>query len=468
MSATPEKKPFGEKIASAAKSSARIKKLLFADVFLGLTLFVYLVKLSPVVSVFFAKSLSRPYRAGAGFLTSLVPFSVTEFLIIVAVVFAFVFIVSLFSLLFRKKWRKIFDKVISLVLVVSAVAAVYSLTAQFDYERPTPDKPWMAADMSLNEYRSAIVSIAKDAGSLAASFKKDKDGYSVAPSFEETAKKMQAEVQKYAGGDYGYYVPLPKKVRNSWEMDLTNILGITFAPTNEVNMNANISNLDLPYYMAHELAHSLGIMSEREANIFAAFVTLASDDPYIKYSGYRALIGDLIQPIRDLDRDENYHMEQRMREESVRLGLPEFLPDANVSLEVWEWYLQQFKELGGEESLDYIYGRGETEIAFRKALGADFFKDGEIPYYTENLPEWMSEISAFFGKIGKWFNDIYLKSSGSSAGTGSYDTGDSILIPDGGVPDGGVPDGGGAESVIVYSETVKIFLWVFQASGSAL
>lgn len=455
--------PKNIRLLSDKKASTRLKKLLFVDVFLGLTLFVYLAKLSPVVSVFFAKSLSRPYRTAAGFLTSLVPFSVTEFLIIVAVLFALVFVASLISLLFRKKWRKILDKLISLVLVVSAVAAVYSLTAQFDYERPTPDKPWIAVDMSLEEYRTAIVSIAKDAGQIAASFPKDKNGYSIAPSFAETAKKMQAEVQKYAGGDYGYYVPLPKKVWNSWEMDLTNILGITFAPTNEVNMNANISNYDLPYYMAHELAHSLGIMSEREANIFAAFVTLNSDDAYIRYSGYRALIDDLIQPIRDLDRDKNYHMEQRMREESIRLGLPEFLPDADVSLEVWEWYFQQFKELGGEDCLNYIYGRGETEIAFRKSLGADFFKDAEIPYYTKNLPKWMSEISAFFGKVGEWFNDIYLKSSGSSSGTGSYDTGDSILIPDGGNPDGGEED-----KVIVYSETVKIFLWVFQTSGSAL
>ena len=42
----------------------------------------------------------------------------------------------------------------------------------------------------------------------------------------------------------------------------------------------------IPYTAAHELAHQRGIAREDEANFVAFLVCMASDDPYIQYSGY--------------------------------------------------------------------------------------------------------------------------------------------------------------------------------------
>ena len=56
--------------------------------------------------------------------------------------------------------------------------------------------------------------------------------------------------------------------------------------TGEANVNVNFPDYVIPFTAAHELAHQRGIAREDEANFVAFLVCTASDDPYIRYSGY--------------------------------------------------------------------------------------------------------------------------------------------------------------------------------------
>jgi hypothetical protein len=58
---------------------------------------------------------------------------------------------------------------------------------------------------------------------------------------------------------------------------------------------------ELPFLMAHEIAHVRGIANEGEANLVALLATLASDDPRFQYSGWLYLWGYLRSSSQRLD-----------------------------------------------------------------------------------------------------------------------------------------------------------------------
>ena len=68
--------------------------------------------------------------------------------------------------------------------------------------------------------------------------------------------------------------------------------------TNEAQVNYLIPKNSYPATVCHEIAHQLGIASEKEANFIAYFSAINSEDPYVKYAGYtfatRYCYGDLL------------------------------------------------------------------------------------------------------------------------------------------------------------------------------
>ena len=66
----------------------------------------------------------------------------------------------------------------------------------------------------------------------------------------------------------------------------THIAGVYTYFTGEANINVNFPDYTIPYTAAHEMAHQRGIAREDEANFVAFLVCAASDDDYIRYSGY--------------------------------------------------------------------------------------------------------------------------------------------------------------------------------------
>lgn len=80
-----------------------------------------------------------------------------------------------------------------------------------------------------------------------------------------------------------------KYVANSEVMSYAHITGIYSFFTGEANLNIAFPDYYLPFTAAHEMAHQRGIAREDEANFVAFLVCNASDDAYIRYSGYYEL-----------------------------------------------------------------------------------------------------------------------------------------------------------------------------------
>ncbi len=78
----------------------------------------------------------------------------------------------------------------------------------------------------------------------------------------------------------------PKPVYFSGLMSRFGISGIYSPLTGEPNYNSLQPDCDLPFSVAHEMAHQRGFAREAEANFVAFLVCIRASHPYVRYSGY--------------------------------------------------------------------------------------------------------------------------------------------------------------------------------------
>jgi hypothetical protein len=91
---------------------------------------------------------------------------------------------------------------------------------------------------------------------------------------------------------------LPKPAYSSDVLTRLGISGIYFPFTAEPNYNADIPDFQLPFSIAHEMAHQRGIARESEANFVAYVICVNSGDPFVRYSGFRNGLGVLSELYR--------------------------------------------------------------------------------------------------------------------------------------------------------------------------
>jgi hypothetical protein len=123
----------------------------------------------------------------------------------------------------------------------------------------------------------------------------------------------------------GLYAP-PKPLFASGAFTRIRLSGIYSPFTGEPNYNADMPDFQLPFTMAHEMAHQRGVARESEANFVAYLVCVSSRDPFVRYSGYRNGLGVL---------SELYRFEpEKARELARQLG-PGFREDSRRAALFW-------------------------------------------------------------------------------------------------------------------------------------
>ncbi|HVF49889.1 MAG TPA: DUF3810 domain-containing protein [Pyrinomonadaceae bacterium] len=85
----------------------------------------------------------------------------------------------------------------------------------------------------------------------------------------------------------------PKPVYFSGLMSRMQVSGIYSPLTGEPNFNAQMPDADLPFTIAHEIAHQRGFAREDEASFVAFVACTASPHPYVRYSAYLNALGVL-------------------------------------------------------------------------------------------------------------------------------------------------------------------------------
>jgi hypothetical protein len=94
-----------------------------------------------------------------------------------------------------------------------------------------------------------------------------------------------------------------KPVMLSEPWTYTHISGMYTFITGEANVNTNYPDFIMISSAAHEMAHQRGIGKEDEANFIAFLVCSLSDDPYIRYCGYADVLSEVMNQLSSANRD---------------------------------------------------------------------------------------------------------------------------------------------------------------------
>ena len=162
------------------------------------------------------------------------------------------------------------------------------------------------AEVSASELRTTTEAVIKELNALAAKTDYGEDRFSNIPySYTELNQKLN-EAYKKGADRYGFIQSLKCRVKPvilSEPMTYTHISGVYTFFTGEANVNVNYPEYNLPYTMAHEMAHQRGISREDEANFVAYLICIESDDEYIRYSAYLNMFEYLSNALYKADRE---------------------------------------------------------------------------------------------------------------------------------------------------------------------
>ena len=377
--------------------------------FLLLTM-LWVRTLSPAFSEWVCRYVARPWIYVFGHISSIFPFTIYEFCLIALIIGGITLIVFAIIGLVRKRGKEVLVGLLSVVIFVLSALDIYTAVAGFSYYRPAPPVPKSEQKYESREVTDIVRYFLDDYNSLAEKMERDKFGNTISPyTLDELSTVLRKEYARL-GSDYYYgYTPRAKGILNSWAMTLNNITGCAFLPFGEPAVNRQTPASDLVQTMAHEMAHTKGVMREGDANFVSYYLLLTSNDDYLRYCGYFSVFYSL-------------------------------LPAVNADSSIKTDYIEMVSSISP-------LIRTETSNA--------------VKFWTEKSkqPGFAGFINRVSEKVGDFVNDLFLKSNGANNGSGSY----SDKVTDGGShEDHTDPDTGEIHYDVTYSSVQKMFFAIFE------
>ena len=129
-------------------------------------------------------------------------------------------------------------------------------------------------------------------------------------SFSENVKISAKNIQNLETlfGDsiirYKYKYPSVKKSLFSLPLTYMGFSGYINPFTNEANINYNIPASSQVFVINHEIAHQLGIASEKDANFISFVMLINSDNEYHKYCGLSYALRLCLSEVSKIDMDQ--------------------------------------------------------------------------------------------------------------------------------------------------------------------
>lgn len=239
-----------------------------------------------------------------GKVTGLVPFSVGEWMLYLAVVMLFVLVLGgAVYVIFRKKlpdkWKCIYRKYSLFVYwIFGVICVIMTLNCFLLYQSSPINERYQIGAGQKREYGISEIALVRDyvveqANALSVTFDRDEKGYLIytLPLKEEAKAQMRKLGEKFdvLSGDY----PDPKGLAMSGFYSQQYIMGYYFPFSMEANYNRQMYLTNIPVTMCHELSHLKGFIREDEANFIGYLACVDSDDPLFRYSGYLSVLGYL-------------------------------------------------------------------------------------------------------------------------------------------------------------------------------
>lgn len=309
----------GEALAQelAPTKEKRIKKCewlgipLFSWVLFGIAALSLLVMLIYNLSEGFANFYNRYpaafFRGALGVVSSVLPCSIAEAAIIFLPVF-FVAVVIYANRRYTDSWRSVIRFLVMVLSVASLFFSTFALNFASGYHTSSVDKllELDRKDVSAAELKATAELLVEEINLYTDYLYADGNGSTVMPYGYDTLSKKLYEAYGKVCEEHDFISRFPSRVKPvmlSEPWTYTHIAGVYTYFTGEANINTNFPDYTLPYTAAHEMAHQRGIAREDEANFVAFLVCTASDDEYIRYSGYLNLYEYVSNALYSADKD---------------------------------------------------------------------------------------------------------------------------------------------------------------------
>ena len=239
---------------------------------------------------FFNKYISGTFRFILAQITSIVPFSIAEALILLIPVILFLIIRYVWQYRCNTK-RSTIVTVICIFSVASLFVSGFVLIFSAGYRTTELDENLGIETPPIGKYDlyNSSVFLSEEINKLAPEINYDSSGFSVMPySMSEMNEKLLDAYDKFCENNkfLNNFPSRLKPVLLSEGMSYSHITGVYTFFTGESNLNVGFPDYTIPYTAAHELAHQRGIAREDEANMIAFLVCMESDDTYIRYCAY--------------------------------------------------------------------------------------------------------------------------------------------------------------------------------------
>ena len=274
----------------------------------GCAVLVYvLARFWTAFAEFWARYPSQGLRFILAKLTSWIPFSLAEALILSLPVLAAAYIIYSNRALNRSDSPRAFwSCLMPLICAIFLLLSYFCLAFGPCYFRNGLDTNlgFKREAVSAEDLRDCAVWLSGEIEAIEDQIAYGASGHSYMPySYYEMTGKLNDAFAAYAEkADYiSSFRASVKPVVLSVPMTYTHISGVYTFFTGEANVNVNFPDFCTPYTTAHEMSHQRGIAREDEANFVAFLVCMESDDVYIRYSALVNLLQYVLSALSRAD-----------------------------------------------------------------------------------------------------------------------------------------------------------------------
>lgn len=341
------------------------RRILYIVLLVAVLLYLNSLKADVAASESMIRGYVRLYGQYAAMISAYVPFSLTE-IVAALLVFVVLTLVILFLVnLFKGHGVKAVNNLLLSGVYVLIPVVLYVFSCQLSYGREAIPLPFYETDVESSEFVAIYNYYADDLNTVISELEFEDNGELKGEVDINALAQEVYEAHTLADNDYYHpYAGNIKSMYSSFAFRELQITGVSFAPFGEANINTLNTKIAIPLTMAHEIAHTRGVMREDDANQMAFYVCLSSPSPLLRYSAYVS----------------NFYQLEAM---------------------VSETYLSAI-EREDLHAIDPIFNLSRA--------------------YTYNY--W--EQHQLLRDIGEFFNDLYIRSSGVEEGTDSYQGGTEI------------------------------------------
>lgn len=321
------------------------------------------LKNNPEICEAMTRGFARTYGSFVSKITNFIPISLTE-LSFISLGLGIIALIT-FSIigLKRKKFIGSINRVIEIGAIILLSLNIYALSCEFAYARKEMPLPYYEGEVERTEHVDIFNYFADDVNVCISELEFEESGeIKTDMPLNDIAEEVEKAYSIIDGNDY--FAPHfggVKPMLSSFVYREFQITGVTYSPLAEANINTLNTKTAIPLTIAHELAHTKGVMREDDANKLAFYVCINSEHPYLRYSAYSAYFNQLYAMVSD-------------------------------------YYLK------------------EEEMANLHKIDATFSKTRRYEYEYWKAHD-------LLGDIGEFINDLYIKSNGVPEGTASYSGG---------------------------------------------